>query len=925
MPRLVPGRILAIAVLASVVAGGGTARGQTAWYEGFEGPETSWRPESADASYRLDLHQRIRGQAHTGEGCERLKLSAAAGTHVYIGHDVGRPRIISELLATVWVKSDRPGLQILARVILPRSKDARTGKPVSTLLRGSSYTTTGRWEQLRIDDFPRLLTRQARLLRTQPGSGIDAREAYVDGILLNVYGGPGATNVWIDDLDIAGHVGLQPEPTAPSAVAGGSGWSRSGAGPGRVGPSAGSNPPPSDRSDRGHVELVGSVLLVDGRPTLPRMIQYQGEPLAVLKQLGFNTIWLAEPPAVELLDEASRLGLWLVCPPPLPLEPSAADGSPPRQAQIGLEYDRVLAWNLGRGFSQQHLQWVKQAAELVRAADRHKGRPLVCGAHDTLRAFSRHVDLLLIGRSPLGTSLELVDHRRWIHQRSRLARPGTLIWTTVQTQPAQQLQMQLTALGGGKPSQATIASEQIRLLVYTSVVAGSRGLLFESHCRLDAPDPLTRDRAAALELLNLELGLIEPWVAAGSFVATVKGSQPEVLGAVLRTDRARLLVPIWSGAGAQFVPGQSAGNSVSLVVPGVPESNDAYEITPGGLRPVRHKRVTGGMRVTLGEFGVTSLVMLTQDPLVISSLSRRAANVGRRAAVLQRQLAARKLQTVEQVHGRLAGPAASVHQSAEQLIHARRSLQSCDGLLATRDYTAAYLHAQRAMRPLRLLERAAWEAAVDQLDSPVSSPTAVSFATLPRHAELMRRIAGWRPGPNLLVGGDFEDLDAMLRSGWRHFQHATPDLRTEAELVPTIARSGNSCLRLAVRPGQPKDAPSLVETPTVWITSPAVSVEAGGLVRIQGWVQIPAAITGSVDGLIVVDSLAGEVLAERIGQTEGWQRFTLYRIAAESGRVTVTFALSGVGEACLDDVTIRPLAPTPSGVTRLPRPDHPRQ
>ena len=115
-----------------------------------------------------------------------------------------------------------------------------------------------------------------------------------------------------------------------------------------------------------------------------------------------------------------------------------------------------------------------------------------------------------------------------------------------------------------------------------------RGLLFESQSPLGAPDTDTRRRALALELLNLELSLIERWVAAGDYVTSVQGSEPEVLGGVLRADRARLLMPIWSGPGAQLVPGQSAGRGVSLVVPGVPESNKAYQMIPGAIEPLRN-------------------------------------------------------------------------------------------------------------------------------------------------------------------------------------------------------------------------------------------------------------------------------------------------------------------------------------------------
>ena len=59
---------------------------------------------------------------------------------------------------------------------------------------------------------------QVRVLRLQLGPGVDAREAYVDQVLLNVYGGPGTTNVWIDDLEIAGYAESLPGAPRPVAV-----------------------------------------------------------------------------------------------------------------------------------------------------------------------------------------------------------------------------------------------------------------------------------------------------------------------------------------------------------------------------------------------------------------------------------------------------------------------------------------------------------------------------------------------------------------------------------------------------------------------------------------------------------------------------------------------------------------------------------
>jgi hypothetical protein len=251
------------------------------------------------------------------------------------------------------------------------------------------------------------------------------------------------------------------------------------------------------------------------------------------------------------------------------------------------------------------------------------------------------------------------------------------------------------------------------------------------------------------------------------------------------------------------------------------------------------------------------------------------------------------------------------------LTAAEENIRRASALLASRDYTTAYAHAQRAMRPLRMLERAHWEAAVASIGSPVTSPAAVSFATLPWHGKLMHEIARTRPEPNVLIGGDFEDLGTMLQTGWQHFQRPPPGVYAGAELATAAAHSGRYGLRLTARAAKDDQPQGLVESPPCYMRTAAVPVEAGQWVCIRGWVQVRGPITGSVDGLLIVDSLSGEALAERIHETNGWQPFTLYRTAVERGQLSVTLALSGLGEAWVDDVTIQ-VIPLPGSGTRNP-------
>jgi hypothetical protein len=895
-----------VAVVLALLSVATTAVGQTARYEGFEGPRTSWQEAGGHTRCHIQEHRRVRGQAHTGDGCEKLTLLVQGGTSAYVVHDVGRPQLIDDLLPTVWVKSNRPGIQLAARVILPRTTDPRTGRPLTTLVTGSRYTEAGRWQQLRIDDIPQLLGRQVPALRHELGPHVEPGGAYLDQVLLNVYGGPGTTTLWIDDLDIGGYVEAS-----------------HGAGPVHHERRPVTQPDwaPVGRNARAasRVRLVGSTLQVDGRPFFPRVIQHRGEPLCVLKQLGFNVVWLERPATPEQLAEATTLGLWLVAPPPMP-EAAAGHGQAGGHegGEFGPRHAPILAWDLGRDMGEDRLETVRLQAEGIRRADYHAGRPLVCRPLEDLRAYSRVVDVLLVGRRPLGSSLELADYAEWIRRQPRLATPGTPLWTVVQTEPAPELRQQLAALDPAAAPPRWVPSEQVRLLALTSLAAGSRGLVFESQSRLDAADPQTRYRAMTLELLNLELELVSGWAASGEVIRSTETNVPEVVAAAIRAGRSHLLLPTWLGRGSQSVPGQAAGNSVSLVVPGVPEDSSAYRIVPGRLRPLRPDRVAGGKQVTLSEFGLSDMVLMGHDPLLVSRLSQGTAAVGPRAATLARHLAARHLEFVVEVTRRV-GPAAPPETGA-LLRSARENLQRCDGSLAMRDDAGAYDHAGRAMRSLRLVQRGVWERALAGAPSPMASPATVAFATLPWQGPLGARINASRPGPNRLAAGGFEGLDAMLSAGWRHYRHPGEGVATSAAVVPEATHRGRSGLRLSAVPEDSERPPEMIEVPPIWITTPGVPLEAGQLVRIQAFVEIPRPITGSVDGLLIFDSFSGEVLAERIGQTRGWQPLVLYRAAPTSGMMRVTFALSGLGEVNLDDVSVQVLEPANQRVTAVPPP-----
>jgi hypothetical protein len=672
-----------------------------------------------------------------------------------------------------------------------------------------------------------------------------------------------------------------------------------------------------DQPVRRRVKLADSVLLVDERPFFPRIIERQGEPLDELKRLGFNAVWLSDPPDEATLREAKATGMWLIAPPPESLP-----------ASFGAAYEMTLAWDLGRSLSRRELEGAAQFARRLRQADRQAARPLVCHADAELGAYSRVVDVLTARRDVLGTSLELTDYAEWLWRRSRLARPGTPMWTAIDAQLAPNVLAQIEAVSG-QTGPLSFDGEQIRLLAQTAAAAGSRGLLFVSHNSLLADDDDTRRRALALQAINHEMALVEPWLAEGVRLATAADPKRQVVAPVLHCRKGRLAFCQRMIVGGQFVTSADRSGDVSLVIPGVPETDQAFQLTPVGMESIPRRRVAGGTEATFSNFLARSLVVTTSDAGLSGSMNRRLGAERTDAARRELQLARYSIEQARDVLGQLprippGDPAQGEGNVSVWMQQAERQLADAERELGRGWAPAAYHAARSAEASLSRVRRAAWQEAIRQAPSPGASPFAGCFATLPLHWRYIAR-APRRPTANLLVGGDCEQLDAMVAAGWRHFQHSQENVRASVELSQTAPAAGRSSLRLVAEAVDPKRLPEIVESPPVWVVSAAPRVRQGTWLRIAGRLRISEPIVGSVDGLTIIDSIGGPPLALRIGQAPQWQEFEMFRIAVDGAPVQVTFALTGLGEAWIDSVAIEPLETTAAASRVSPAADATRR
>ena len=854
-------------------------RGAT--FEAFEGPETSWRVAEADAGPRVISHERRFSEAHSGRGCEFIQFSAGQGTAIYLAHTIARSRIIPELVPSVWFKADRSGPQFMARVVFPRSL-GKDGQPLTSFLLGDSYRDAGAWRQLRIENLPQKLQRKAQNLRTQSNTSVDEREAYIDRLVLNVYTGQGETSVWIDDLELSVFASASAEPAA--AISNVPAFSPSEA----AHPNASKDATP----EPGRTGLQGTVLVANGRPMFVRAIEHQGETFAYLQSLGFNAVLLTTPATEAQLEEAKRSEVWLIAPPPL------TQGA----IEIRPDHERVLGWFLGEFLTADHEDRINRIVQDLQQQDPQRQRPILFHVSRGYSHFRHDRGVLLFERSVIGTSFELREFGNWLAQAALHGRVDAPFWTAIPTELPAELRTQLNRLGAEASNVPAIEPDQIRLLVYEAVARGTRGLYFRSRSRLDRQESVSKQRAAMLHALNRELELLAPWAAAGTVLGEKTTNHPHVRVFALQTTSSRLLLVSRLPSEQQYVSSAFDSEPISFVVHGTPLSDQAYAVTPQGVASIAAQR-GGGVRIALDGAQPVSLVLLTQDPLAVNYVGRVTADIRREYAARQIEIVENLLAETNHIHQQLASNAPGDPRQSTRLAQAQADWRQATSLFDGGDARNAILSCSRSLFGLKRIRRDYWESAVLNFPSPGSSPLCATFSTLPLHHTLSNHLAQVTWSVNVLAAGEMEHLEHLLQTGWRQHRTAIPQVNMDVQLSLDGPRVGRSSLHL--RAWSEDQAPSRLDGEwPIMITSPAIAVREGQLVRIHGWAKVPRPLESSTDGLLIFDSQGGPALAERVTETQGWREFTLYRVVNSSNEFNLVFAFTGLGEAWIDDVSV---------------------
>jgi hypothetical protein len=971
-------------------------------HDDFETPQVVWEREHIDTTINLIAQERSVRAAHDGKLSERFQFEAGAGSQFFVSYALPAIPVTEKLEAALYVRADRVGVQLYARVVLPADIDPETRAPSFVLIPGTIYDRVDRWQRLELSSMLPTIERQARVLRASSRRPVSLKGAYLDRLVVNLLGGSGASEVFLDDLSVF------PVPEEITAA-----WSkketakpeRQRATPLRQAAAASSGEP-IVRLDGDRLRRLGEDRRI--HDWVPTAIDAPGADVLRLRQYGFDLL------ADELKTDAERIktaidrGFLLM---PRISGLSAADDSKAVLDEVSAyPYKNSVAfWMVGEGLGRRR-QLKDREAELARTRKLLAAMKQLPADTPRLTAGIVDGDLHLFNRPPvnidtvaikpvlwasaqdLGEGMKFLNQRRWLTTRLR---PRSLYWAwlPVAAPPV----VSVNIWGDDVPPAwgvPRVLPEQVRLMTYMALASGYRGLGYIGDADLTRP----AGQALLIELafLNEEIDLVEsvlarssdpiptyqvfnpdppdippPGSPPGTRVRPQKefGPRPGLQVSAISVERKGCLLLVADYAdNAQYQPPQMAAHNL-VIRAAMPESAQAYEISPGEVKVLERVRVPGGTQVTLPDFGTTAMILCTTDPGMADRVQAAIVRVRPLAVQLAIEQAELMFQLVTEINGRLAadgqllitpedikrrteaGIMKRPTDERDLLARAEASIKSAREAQEREDFALAWAEARRASRPLRIMMHSHWQKAYASftkaaggnppktesdskatpvLVKPVSCPPCIAFNTLPELYFWTDWIAGkpgFKFGANRVETGSFDDPRAMVDAGWSNVDYQMDGVTAKMATVPRDGSQEDRMIRMSVEPDDKTaldtTAPQFFDFPVAAIRSPAINVEAKNLIRISVLVKRPIASTPGMGGIIIRDSIGGEQLQFRTSDPiPSFSRVVLYRKAPSDGTFTVTLGLAGYGEAFFDDFRVELIeadqGPTDPDLARRP-------
>ena len=826
--------------------------------------------DHSDCEARVISSENLAKGGEDEGGCEQLTFVASGGTEAILFYPIEPVRPLDDFRANLSIMSAKEGVRVGVRVRFPFLIDPETRRPVFVTIYGADYRTPGEFASLGVGMIEKPLNVKRMALRREYGSTVDLNDAYIDGVVINAYVGPGTTSIRIDNLRIDGLI-----PVSDGVITGNT-----------------SSPNASSVSKRKSSSTSSSPFPL-GRVT--RILEHNGEPLQWIRTLGFDGVLLSSPPDAAILSEAIRTRMRIYAPPP---------SSPDPNLEALLE--PVAGWYLGYDgvLDEQGLDRTAQRSEFCRAFPSRWQRPIVGAPRESWRRYAPMFDAMVHDLPPRMRSVtpseelaELSTRRDWVGDRVQVT-------VAVDSLPPQSALRQTTAIANsiGAPIPTVQRWHSMWVQAIRSLQVSPVAIVFRSHRSLASGSASDQTRALSLSYINRMIAMIEPWVASAT-----PSPAPRVGGATYHCGKVTakgtdvLLLTSAAIRGSEVLAGD--GETIRIELSPSDATKTAWRMTHFSAERLFPSMTPTGPVIEIVSPDAVELLVLSSDPSVGTRLVASANSFAQQASLDRWQLATELTQQT-----RFAWDNAT----AIRAIDTPRPTNLISVAEETLRLAQPMHRAGNAATSLRMARRAdAWalrsqwqlaEALMPAWPMPTSSPpVAIGAAEVQAVWRPLMEDDGW--SDNLLTSGSLDDSAMVGEGRWSFGKRLEGRTMSEVKHVQRGAFAGLGALRATVAPVSETPLIGGYEATAVQIRSPSIRVKAGTPLRIEAMVRT-IGFGGPHQGVLVYETIGGQPMGLLIRDISQWTPVTLYRQALVDGEVQVMFELIGAGEVLIDEVSI---------------------
>jgi len=843
-----------------------------------------WNLVSSDCKAEVVEHTNRPTGGIGDSGCESVQLKCGHGTEAVVEYRISPCRIIDELTANAFVRSNHKGQRIGLRVRFPYLTDRNLRQSAAVVIYGSDYRDLGQWQRIGIGAISGPLRLKTIALRREHGANANLNDAFVDAVVMNVYAGAGVTQILIDNVSIDGIV---------DATANASLFSNA-----QSSSRVPLNPVPPTASNSG----IQSSLPLD---RITRILQHQGEPLDWLRTLGFDAVLLSQPANEQILREAMLARVAIFAPPP-----SSPD--------IALEslLEPLAGYYLGTSLNEATIEVTKATADRLRAFPTRWQRSIIVAPAESWRAYGAMSDAIVHDLPPTIRGLSADEEIASLADRSaRLGRSMPHI-IGIQTDAPEQLKAQLQSIAAsiGAPRSDDVPWQAMHLQVARALHSSPRAILFRSGQSLTSGLPEDQRRSMALSYINRYLDTIGQ-VVVGS---TSRDSLP-CKGATYRCsqlefrDGQLLIASSFAQQGGLVLAGD--GDSLQIKLKPADANKIAWRLTHFAAERMSVQNDAKGSYLEIISPDTVETIILSSDPAMGGRIAGVVKAVARQVTLDRWQLTRESLdQLTTDWQAATGSKAISANRASIDLLNAAETtLAGAEPIFRSGDPSSAIRLARRA-DAWQMKSRWNLYAALSpggKLSPLTSTPPLLSTGGVA--IQLMwwplMNDQGW--GANRIVFGSLDDPTMVGPDGWTVGRRSEEIVLMETRVEGGRQHEGAGCLVANVASQTNVALPGGYAGTTMQIRSPSVRFAVGVPIRIDAMIRT-LGFGGADQGVLVYDSVGGAELGVLVRNVPTWQPIRLYRQTLAETDVQVMFETIGAGEVMIDDVQVRAWEPSKS-------------